>query len=793
MAAFSRELSKCLIWVLLVMFTSIATAQDEELLEPDKAFALSVQANSANHVTATWDIADGYYMYRDKFHFKATNGGMITDVTYPKGKIKSDEFFGDVEVYVHQARFELALDANTSNVSLTLEGQGCNEPVGVCYPPLIKNIVLTLPAANAASATSTDVNAVLPGLTSSTPLSSPVATPVNPALEGLSGNAAGSDDSVTQLRNLLGNLDTEDEFLPVDEAFKLDLSALDGRTLAAQFKVADGYYLYRDKITFKVNAGDAQTGQISLPPGEQKNDEFFGLMSVYHNDFDATVPLLRSSPQATTISLTAGYQGCADKGICYPPVTREFNIDLPVLVAAAEAAEPASGETAVQAKQSGSAPATGSNDAAGRASTKSLIGYLVAAFGVGLLLTFTPCVLPMIPILSSIIVGQGASVTHLRGGLLAFIYVLGTTVTYAAIGWVAGATGDQLQAYFQNIWAIGALALVFVVLSLSMFGLFKIQMPSFIQSRLSQKSAGLSGGTAGMVFVLGLMSALIVGACVSPLLISLLAIAITQGDPLLGALMMSAMSFGMGVFLVAIGFGAGFLLPRAGAWMERVNYVFGVMLLAVAIYLLGAIPEVPVLLLWSALMIVVAVYLGATQSIPQDSGGLRYLQKGLGIILLVWGVVGLIGGLIGGRDIMHPLPAGVFNLAQTSSSEQPIHEELFARVGSPAELDAEFAAARAEGRHVMLDFYADWCTDCIRMEKTTFVDPQVKNLFDQSFHLVQVDVTDPNDPGGKAIKQRYGVYGPPAILFFKDGNEVRDLRLYGYRDKDTFIDILRKL
>jgi thioredoxin:protein disulfide reductase len=404
----------------------------------------------------------------------------------------------------------------------------------------------------------------------------------------------------------------------------------------------------------------------------------------------------------------------------------------------------------------------------------------------------------LIPILSSIIVGQGAGMTRAKGGMLSIIYVLGTAATYAAIGWVAGATGDQLQAYFQNIWAIGTISVVFVLMALAMFGVYKIQMPSFIQSRLQETSSGIRGGTAGMVFVLGMVSALIVGACVSPLLISILTIAISQGDPVLGSAMMFSMAMGMGVFLIALGFGAGFLLPRAGAWMTRVNHVFGVMLIAVAIYLLQALPQVPVLLLWGALFIILSVYLGATQALPEGASGWRYLNKGMGIILLVWGVLSLAGGLAGNRDVLNPIPAGTFGIASAPggiSGAGAAHAgDLFIRVSTPAELDVQLAAARDQNRHLMLDFYADWCVDCIRMEKTTFVDALVKRRFDDDFLLVQVDVTDPNHEGGKSLKQRYGVYGPPAILFFTpQGDELRDLRLYGFRSSREFLEILDRI
>ncbi len=760
--------TRYLIWVLLALIASSAFGQEEELLEPEKAFAVSARALDARRVAVTWDIADGYYMYRDKLAFRGEGDARVASATYPNGKIKSDEFFGDVEVYVGSATFELELADASGPVNLVVDGQGCNEPVGVCYPPMTRELAVMLPVATASAA-------------------EPLADPVPGLAQALAPKSTPADagDPVSELRSLLGNIGGEDDFLPVDEAFKLDVTHAEDTALSARFEVADGYYLYQDKINFQVLTGPARTGDPILPPGKEKEDEYFGRMTVYLENFDVEVPLLRSAPEAAAITVEAGYQGCADEGICYPPVTRQYTIELPQLLGVAAAADGGSGT----AQGSGGTGGAGAVD-------KSLIAFLASAFGVGLLLTFTPCVLPMIPILSSIIVGQGANMTRARGGALSAIYVFGTAVTYAAIGWVAGATGEQLQAYFQNAWAIGILSVVFVLMALSMFGLYKIQMPSFIQSRLQEKSAALGGGTVSMVFVLGLVSALIVGACVSPLLISLLSIAIGRGDPVLGAAMMVAMALGMGVFLVAIGFGAGAILPRAGAWMERINHVFGVMLLAVAIYLLGALPAVPVLLLWAALLIIVAVYMGATQALPDGASGWRYLSKGIGTIALVWGVLSLVGGLAGNRDILNPIPAGTFFAAGNDAAGGAPHAEsaLFVRVGTPEELDAQLARARQSGKHLMLDFYADWCVDCVRMEKSTFVDARVRERLGERFLMAQVDVTDPNDAGGKAIKQRYGVYGPPAILFFENGaTEIRDLRLYGYRDSAEFLSILEKI
>jgi len=294
-----------------------------------------------------------------------------------------------------------------------------------------------------------------------------------------------------------------------------------------------------------------------------------------------------------------------------------------------------------------------------------------------------------------------------------------------------------------------------------------------------------------------LVSALIVGACVSPVLISALGAAITSKDPVLGGAIMFSLAHGQGAILVALGVGASFLLPKVGIWMDSVKHLFGALLIAVAIYLLGYLPQVPVLFLWAALLIVSAVYLGATQSLPESAGGWRYLWKGLGTVLLIWGGLALLGGFAGHRDILNPLPLSSLSsdmLPGTGGVQPATEERLFERVSSLSMLETRLAAAKAAGKPVILDYYADWCTDCLRMEKATFVDPRVREELRNRFVLLQADVTDPNDPEGKAIKGRFGVYGPPAMLFFAaNGEEHRELRTYGFRNVEEFLALLRKI
>ena len=601
-------------WLVLMLASTSFGQDDEELLPPEEAFAFS-SVIDGNHLVANWDIADGYYMYQDKFVAASlTEGVEVGDLILPPGNMKDDPLFGEVTVYTENVKVRIPLIADESIQTAKLEvwSQGCNEPVGVCYPPVKNEVTSLLSIFPVASA------------------SEPVET------AGQSGGL-----KLNALENLFSDMPvvTAENLLEVDDAFVLSVWQVDGERLVAAFEVAPGYYLYRDKLEFDIT-GDAIGQTPQLPASVMMDDKFFGPTEIYHENFDVGIPLTRSSPNPGRLVVNAKYQGCAKDLICYPPVEKTFDIRLPSLIqeASAQSLPPASSDSS----------ADGGGDS-------SIWWLLVTAFGTGLLLTFTPCVLPLIPIISSVILGNDPSKAGVRGGMLSIVYVLGTVVAYAVVGAVAGATGDQLQAYFQNAWALGIMSAVFVLMSLSLFGLYEIRMPVALESRIQQSSMSIGGGKIGAVFVLGILSALVVSACVSPLLISILGIAIAKADPYLGAAMMTFMALGMGAILIIIGFGIMVALPKSGAWMDRLKQAMGVMVLAVAIYLLGNIPEVPVLVLWALLFIVTGVFLGATQDLPEDAGGWRYLWKGVGLVLLFWGVLSLIGGVLGNRDVLQPL------------------------------------------------------------------------------------------------------------------------------------------
>lgn len=605
--------------LLILTFACASFGQDDdELLPAEQAFAFSSELDGGELV-ATWNIADGYYMYQDKFAaVSQTEGVEIGDLTLPPGTTKDDPLFGEVTVYTESVvvRIPLIADESVRTAKLEVWSQGCNEPIGVCYPPNKNEVTKLLSFISSASADT------------GTSQESQVAQSFG-------------ESKPNALENLFSSMPvvTAENLLDVDQAFVLNVWQVDGESLLAAFDVTPGYYLYRDKLEFEIT-GDAMGQQPELPESILMDDKFFGPTSIYPENFDVRIPLTRSSPDPGKLLLTATYQGCAKDLICYPPVTKTFDIRLPSLIQSARADD--------------SSPSD-SGSGSGDSGDSTIWWLLLTAFGTGLLLTFTPCVLPLIPILSSIVVGSDASNTGVRGGMLSIIYVSGTIVAYAVVGAIAGATGDQLQAYFQNAWALSIMSAVFVLMSLSLFGFYEIRLPSAFESRVQESTMKIGGGKAGAVFVLGLLSALVVSACVSPLLISVLGIAIAKADPYLGASMMAFMALGMGAILIAIGFGFGVALPKAGPWMDRLKQVMGVMTLAVAIYLLGNIPQVPVLVLWAVLFIVTGVFLGATQRLPENPGGWRLLWKGLGLVLVFWGALSLIGGVMGNRDVLQPL------------------------------------------------------------------------------------------------------------------------------------------
>ena len=573
-----------------------------------------------------------------------------------------------------------------------------------------------------------------------------------------------------------------DQPLQPEQAYRFSARAVDAKTLEARWQIADGYYLYRDKLKFTLESGtgSATLGTPQFPPAKLKDDQVFGKVEVYRNEVKVLLPFV-AAPGTTAVTLKAQSQGCADLGICYPPLDQQATVRLAQLTSAA-----GPGGGAAQMSQAPTSPQADppSGDESSRVSRllakASAWTILLFFLGSGVALAFTPCMLPMLPILSGIIVGHGHDISRRRALVLSIAYVLGMAVTYALFGVAAGLSGTMLSSALQNVWVLSGFALLFVLLSLSMFGFYELQLPSFLQSKLSDEANRQQGGSLHGVVLMGALSAIIVGPCVAaPLAGALLYIAKT-GDAVLGGAALFVMALGMGLPLVVVGTSARHLLPKPGPWMEAVRRCFGVLLLALAIWLVTpVIPAAAQMLAWALLLIFSAIYLSALDPLPAQAHGWAKFGKGLGIVLLLVGAALLAGALGGGRDPLQPL--GFLRAQGAAAAEAP----QFERVKSTAELDARLAAAKSP---VLLDFYADWCVSCKEMERTTFADPAVASRMSRML-LLRADVTA-NDPDDRALLKRFGLFGPPGIIFFdRRGRENPDLRVVGYMEASPFAAI----
>ncbi len=726
---------------------------EPELLEPSEAYKAAVSA-APDMLEVTWRIADGHYLYRDKLGFvSASEGVTLGEPALPMPtEIKDDAYFGKMAIYRGDVTIRVPYRgrAASDTLALDLKAQGCAD-IGICYPPETRRVDVALPVA---------------------------------ATGGAGGGSGNSLGALASLGQKLGFGAGEPEFLEPDQAFLLSAEVTPaGDTLLARWEIAEGYYLYRDKFSFTSEAADPTLGTPDLPPGKIKNDPYFGEMAIHVDEVVARIPLRRDSADAGTLTFTAGYQGCADGGICYPPLKKQLTVALPRLQAVAPPA------AATPAATTPAAPASLSEQdtiAASLASGASLLTVL-SFFGFGLLLAFTPCVFPMIPILSGIIVGHGTKVTTRRAFVLSLVYVLAMALTYTVAGVLAGLFGSNLQATFQNPWILGSFAALFVVLSLSMFGLYDLQVPNWAQSRISAASNRQQSGSLTGVAVMGFLSALIVGPCVAAPLAGALIYIGQTGDAVLGGLALFALSLGMGAPLLVIGTSAGKLLPKAGPWMNPIKAVFGVLLLGVAIWMLERILPAPLTMsLWAALLIVSAIYLGALDSVPPEGSGWRRLWKGAGLVMLLYGAVLLVGAAGGGRDVFQPLRGvGFVQGGAVQANTLPTAGLQFRRIKSVADLEREVAQANRAGQGVMLDFYADWCVTCKEMEHETFSDTGVQAALAGTL-LLQADVTD-NDDVDQALLREFGLIGPPTIMFFgRDGVERRGYRVMGFMGPADF-------
>ncbi len=591
----------------------------------------------------------------------------------------------------------------------------------------------------------------------------------------MAGNAS------TSLKGLFTNNAAEDEFLSPDAAFSLALGAdtkQGANQILANFTVAPGYYLYKERIKFDLMPSTEHV--INLPAGDVKNDPNFGKMEVYHQDFTGIIAIKGTPNEVITVKAT--YQGCSEKGLCYAPQHKTFTINLkkPSENTNVTAIAP----TAATTKNVDDAQ-NSDNQAANLLKSGKWWLIILGFFSAGLLLAFTPCVFPMIPILSSIIIGKNAHVSRLHAFNLSLAYTLGMCLTYTLAGIAAGLSGQMLSNALQTPWALSFGALVFVLLALSMFGFYELKLPSRMENGLFNLSHRIKGGRFFSDFIMGVLSALIISPCVAaPLAGALLYISKTH-DVVLGGVALFSLSLGMGTPLLLIGASAGTLLPKVGAWMNAVRNLFGVLMLGVAVWLIT--PIIPVslqLALWAALLIVPAIFMHALDNLPADAQPALRFWKGIAIMLLVAGLAMLIGALSNAKSPLQPL-GGL--LAKTSTTQQgALH---FSRIKNIAELESQLQAAK--GKPVMLDFYADWCVSCKELEQFTFSDPRVQTALKDTV-LLQVDVTE-NTEDDKALLQKFTLFGPPGILFFNaKAEEETHLKVIGYKDADAFLQTLNQ-
>lgn len=576
----------------------------------------------------------------------------------------------------------------------------------------------------------------------------------------------------------------QDDILDVDDAYQITTENTPN-SFIVRWIIAEGHYLYRDKMQIIVNDEAVKTGSLQLPPGEAKDDPIFNKrLFVYHYNTEIILPFSYTANGDRNTTFKVKYQGCSEiSGICYPPQTREFTVKLsPVSSASAATLE------VDAATNTGSELVSEQDQMSNALRTGNIWLTLLAFFIAGLLLAFTPCVFPMVPILCGIIVGQGKEITVRKSFGLSVVYVLAMAATYTIVGILVGLSGENIQAWFQDPWIIGTFALIFVALAFSMFGFYDLQMPASIQNKLTKLSNSQQGGTLIGVAIMGFLSALIVGPCVTAPLVGALIYIADTGDAVLGGMALFSLSMGMGAPLLVIGASAGKVLPKAGAWMDAVKAIFGVLLLALAIWLLERVaPAAATIALWASLIIVSAIYMGAIDALPHDEqgrvSGWRKLWKGLGLLMLIYGIILVISLASGGRDLFHPLK-GIYVSSGTTDAQQISHL-AFRPIKGIEGLNAALADAKTQGRPVMLDFYADWCISCKEMEVFTFSDPTVQAALSNVI-LLQADVT-PNDEKDKALYKRFGIIGPPSIMFFdRNGNERKNYRVVGFMSAEKF-------
>ncbi|WP_161828943.1 protein-disulfide reductase DsbD [Steroidobacter agaridevorans] len=749
-----RHRSGLMGWLAAAVLAWLALAQPalaaDDFLAPQDAYRYTIDAEG-DRIVVHWKVAKGYYLYKKKMAVASTMATVqLAEPQWPKGEDHTDDYFGTQEIYRGNVEVPVAFTVHSGErpkkLALELKLQGCAD-AGLCYPPQRWKTEIDLPAAASQSGGS--------------------------GFSSLFKSKSGAPGATQQ----------QDDFLPPDEAFRFGAGMEKPDSVALTWVIAEDYYMYRDRLQVTTDTPGVTLGKLQLPKGQMKHDENFGNTEVYHEILEASLPIARPAGSGGTLDLKVTYQGCAEGGLCYNPIVKNVSLELPPSDTATTL--PADAQPgAADASSTSRAPVAEQDKLASLIRDGNLFAVLATFFGLGILLSFTPCVLPMIPILSGIIVGQGGTVTPARGFSLAFTYVQGMALTYAAAGAAFVLAFKQApQAFFQQPWIITLMTLLFVVLALAMFGAFTLQLPSSLQTKLTNVSNEQKSGTYVGTFIMGALSALVVTACVAPAIIAALSVISQTGQIARGAGALYATGLGMGVPLLIVGASAGSLLPKAGPWMDVVKSLFGVLFLAVAVYLAAPLlPESAVMLLWSLLAVLSGYWVFSLKA--RDGNPAAAPLRGMGLIAVVYGILLLIGAASGSKDPLKPLDRLAASGGGAGTQE---HVLAFQRIKTVSDLENAVATAMAAGKPVMLDFYADWCVSCKEMEKFTFPDPGVQSALANAV-LLQADVTA-NDDADKALMNRFEIFGPPTIAFYgADGVERKDFRLVGFVPAERFRD-----
>ena len=692
------------------------------LLRVNEAFKYEL-INSGTSVWIKWVIEDGYYLYRNKLKFKI-NDTEIPQPILPEGYIHEDEFFGVQQIYRNEVSFEIPYKNQKiigDEILIEILSQGCADR-GICYPPQKWKKTIKIGG--------NDLNEI------------------NATVNKIYENDTSSDNS-----------------------FRPYLSSLDQNTIEIAFQIAPNYYLYKNKIRVVPENPFIKMGSIELPKGIIKTDQWFGESEVYYNELFGRVSFSRSATSYKNIGFYIEYQGCLENEICLPPEMKLIDVDF---------------SSVENNSLSRFVPKISEQSRlASLIKSSNLWMVMLTFYFAGILLSFTPCVLPMIPILSGILAGEGKTISASRGFTLAFSYVMGMALVYTAAGIASALIGIQLQAFFNAPWVIIIFTSLFVLFALAMFDVINIELPTSLQTQLSNLNSRFSYGTYAGTFFIGAISSLIVTACVAPPLIASLIVISETGDIYRGGMALFSMSIGMGTPLLIIGTSAGRLLPKIGSWMVTIKHLFGYMMLGVAIYMLSRIVDGSIILgLWGTLAILVGMSFNGLSHLEKNSIFIDKLKKTAGIVLIIYGASLLLGSFSGNNNPMQPLAK--LNILQNDSTHTDNHVS-FKRIKSLENLNFELTAAANENKPVMLDFYADWCVSCKEMEVYTFSDESVKNAL-SNLILIQADVTL-NDTIDQALMRELDVFGPPTIIFFnRNGRRQKGYEIVGYMKAKEFAE-----